>query len=267
MIKQSLLFIGKTYHYRRLIFVMARQELAQRYVETFGGPLWAVLQPIATVLVYFFVFSVGFKAEGPTRMPFILYFLGGYIPWLIFSETISASANSIVANPHLVKKILFPVEILPISHLVASCLTHALLLFILALLAFYYGYTPSLNIFYVVYYFASLSVIIVGLSWIVAALQVFFRDLGQALVIILNLWFWITPIVWPKDILPVTYAWVADYNPIFYIIEGYRSSIFHGNYQMVSVWHGLRYWLIALPVLFIGAQVFRKLKKDFPDTL
>src|ERR1051325_9220141 len=97
-------FLRKLYQYRGIIWAMAKRDLASRYIGTIAGPLWAILHPLATIIIYWFVFSVGFKAKGPSGTPFVLYFVSGLVPWLLFNNTIMTSVSAVTASPHLVKK-------------------------------------------------------------------------------------------------------------------------------------------------------------------
>lgn len=251
---------------RAMIWAMARRELAARYAGTLGGMVWAVLQPLAVVGVFWFVFSVGFKAQGPGGAPFITYFLAGYIPWLLFSEVLQTSVPSVVANAHLVKKTLFPTQILPLVQLVSSGVTHAVLLVVL-LAGLAAGGALSATAPHVVYYFGALCCLTLGLSWTLAAIQVFHRDVAQILTVVLNLWFWLTPIVWTEDVMPAEFRWAIDWNPVHYVVAGYRGALMGG----LAPWHdpvaALRFWVVALPALMLGIFVFRRLKPDFADVL
>src|SRR5258706_2264679 len=175
-------FIFKLYRYKGVIWAMAKRDVAARYVGTIGGVLWAVLQPALTVVIYWFVFSVGFKAQGPAGMPFVLYFVSGLVPWLFFSEVLISSMNAVTANASLIKKTTFPAEVLPLVHFVSSSFTHVVLVVILCVLAWFYGYGPKLTVVQVIYYYGALGCFLLGLSWLVGSLQVVHPDLGQAMI-------------------------------------------------------------------------------------
>lgn len=263
----SISFLRNIYDHRGAMYSMVRRELAVRYVGTLGGSLWVILQPLATVFVFWFVFSVGFKAQGPLGTSFILYFLPGYVPWLLFAETLNASINSIVGNSHLVKKTIFPTEILPVVHLATSSFTHLVLLVILSVVILAHGVGLRLTFFQVIYYYCAFAGLILGLSWMLAALQVFHRDVGQVMGVVLNLWFWVTPIVWTKEIMPQQFHWVMNYNPVYYVVEGYRRSLLYG----IPIWYDLdatlRFWGMTIPIFLLGVHVFGRLKAEFADVL
>jgi ABC-type polysaccharide/polyol phosphate export permease len=259
-------FILKLYRYRAVIWAMAKHDVAARYAGTIGGVLWAVLHPTLTVVIYWFVFALGFKARGPAGMPFVLYFVSGLVPWLFFSDVLVSSMNAVTANASLIKKTVFPSEILPLVHFVSSTFTHFVLLFILCILAWSYGYGPKLTIIQVIYFYGALGCFLLGLSWLVGSLQVFHRDLGQAVTAMLNLWFWLTPVVWSAEMIPQPYQLILKFNPIFYVVEGYRS-LMTGVPFWLNWRDALCFWSVTGPVFLLGAYVFRRLKPEFAEVL
>ena len=266
-------FLHLLYNQRSIIWAMAKREIQTRYAGTLAGLVWSFLHPLMLILIYWFVFSVGLKVQPAGDVPFIIYFLCGLIPWMAFAETLSASTNAIAGNPHLVKKTVFPTEILPIAHLVASMVSHVIMLVILVVLMVFYRREFSLYNLQFIYFLLAMSVFCVGLGWMVSSLNVFYRDAGQILTVVLNMWFWVTPIVWPfeKVLEKLTqYPIVIETfrrNPMYYIVEGYRASFishrgFWENWQL-----GVYFWAVALTVFVLGGLLFRKLKPDFPEML
>lgn len=260
-------FIKKVYTYRSIIRAMAIREMQSRYAGTLAGFVWSVINPLMVILVFWFVFSVGFKVQPVGNVPFIVVFMSGMIPWTMFAETLMANTNAIIANAHLVKKTVFPTEILPIVNLVASSITHVIMLIILALLLLFNKIPFSFYNFQFLYYLAALSVFSIGLGWIFSAVNVFYRDTGQILGVIINMWFWLTPVVWLMDIIPQKYQFIIKLNPMYYIVEGYKESfIYHApfwqNYKL-----GIYFWAIAVLLFIVGGLIFRKLKPEFADVL
>jgi ABC-type polysaccharide/polyol phosphate export permease len=260
-------FLSRLYQMRTTLWVMARRDLASRYVGTLGGPIWVVAQPLATVAVFWFVFAVGFKAHGQHGAPFVLYFLAGYLPWLFFNEALSTGANSIVANGYLVKKTIFPSEILPLVQIVSSSVTHAVLIAILLILLATTGTGLSPLLPQIAYFYFCSLCFTLGVVWLLASLVVFNRDVAQVLTVVLNLWFWMTPIVWSSDILPGWAKSFVVWNPLFYVVKGYRDTLlYHAAFWQDGL-GALRFWILVLPCLILGAEVFRRLKPDFADAL
>ena len=259
-------FFRKIYNHRSLIALMAVREIQYRYAGTVVGFFWSVVNPIAIIAVYWFVFSVGFRVQAVGGMPFIVVFVCGLIPWQFFNETLIANNQSIVSNMHLVKKTTFPTEILSVVNLFASMLIHGLMLVIFFIIMLTYGIGFSLYNLQFLYYLLAMSVFAVGLGWIFAALNAIYRDVGQILGVLLNIWFWLTPVVWDADMMPA-YKWILRLNPMYYIVEGYKASFIHHALFWNEPVLGVYFWTISLSVFVIGGMVFKRLKHEFVEAL
>ena len=258
-------FLKRLVAYRSIIRIMAMSTVRNRYAGTFGGIIWALANPLMIVFVYWFVFSVGFKIQPPNNIPFIVIFLAGQIPWMMFSETLLANVNAVTGNIHLIKKTIFPIEILPFVNLTANLVNHGIMLLILTFVIRWNHLPLSLYNLQFLYYLLALSVFSIGLGWFFSALNVLSRDISQVLAVILNLWFWLTPVVWIADTLPSQFHVLVRVNPLAYIVEGYRDSFF----RQVPFWHhfreGLYFWIVCFSTIAFGGFVFRKLKTEFAD--
>jgi ABC-type polysaccharide/polyol phosphate export permease len=253
--------------HQSVIRLMALQEIHARFVGTFAGFTWSLLSPLLMILVYWFVFSVGFKVQPVGDIPFVLMYVCGMMPFMMFTETLSNSADAIVKNVHLVKKTVFPTEILPAVQLLASLVGHGIMLAILVGLMAFYRVGFSLYNAQSLYYLFALSVLCLGLSWFLASVNVFCRDLSHILKVVLNVWFWATPIVWPLEIMPERYRPFLKLNPLYYIVEGYRGSLLYHVPLWQDYYSGLYFWTLCLALLVGGGIVFRKLKPGFGDVL
>jgi len=248
-----------------MIRALAVRDLQSKYVGTLGGIFWIFATPLATVVIFYFVFAVGFKATGPSEAPFILWFVCGLVPWLFFNGSLMAITNSIVGNMHLVKKTIFPTEILAFTHLLSESFTHFVFFVILCVMLLVFGVNFEIARLIFIYYFGCMVVLLLGLGWMLSALQVFYRDIAQGLGIFLNLLFWATPIVWSPDLLPLEYAgWIA-YNPIGYIVGGYRDALVFSQVRLPDLHATIYYWAFTLAFLLVGNYVFRRLKTEFAD--
>src|SRR5262245_13118949 len=254
--------------YASLLRTLIAQELARRFAGSIVGLAWLVVQPGLIILTYWLVFSLLLKVpllDG--RVPFITAFLTAYLPWLAFQETLMASATSVTSNPHLVKKILFPLELLPMAQLGVALIAHLVILalFVVGLIAG--GRPPTLYALQLPYAILALAVLALGLGWLVAALNVFARDIAQALSAILAIGFWLTPIVWPVSVIPEPYRWALELNPFSYVVHGYLSALVLNH----GLWHeplrAIRFWAVALGCLAVGLVAFRRLKHDFADLM
>jgi len=252
---------------KRVLVALAKVDFKKRFLETHFGILWAFIQPIITILVFWFVFQVGFKTQPNENMPFILWLIPGIIPWFFFSDTLLAGTNSIVEYNFLVKKIVFPVQYLSLIKLLSTLQIHLFFIALTIILFAWDGYMPSWYNLQIFYYLFGLSLLILGLSWLCSAIMVFIRDLSQVVQIILQFGFWLTPIFWSFNAMSVKYKFLIKLNPIFYIVQGYRNSLIDKVWFWQHPKLSLYFWLFTLSILWMGYQVFNKLKPHFADAI
>ena len=260
-------FFRRLIAYRIAIISLAGRSFKSRFVNTGGGLIWSVVIPLATVFSYWMVFSLGFKAKGPNGIPFDVYFMTAYLPWSFFTDALNASTNSVVSNRHLVKKMVFPTETLPLVEILASTFGHLILLALTIALLLLHGFVPGWGMLQLAYAYLCAVVLALGLGWLLAAVNVFHRDVGQSLSVVLSFWFWATPIVWGVDMLPERWRLFMDINPAYHVVESYRDALLYDR----PVWHDLTqllfFWIIALALGIFGAFVFRRLKPEFADVI
>ena len=267
MVQRLSNFIYVIYQQRYVIRFLAMREFISRYVGTLAGVLWAVIHPLLTVIIFWFIFSIGFKVTGPSNLPFLLYFVTGLAPWLMFSEVLMISTDGARNNLNLIKKTVFPSEVLPFVYLGAASITHAIFLTIIIFLMFFYGVSFSFYILQVFYYFMALCFFLIGLCWILSAANVFHRDVGQSVSIIINFWFWLTPRVWVKDVIPSKYQWLLVINPLTYIIEGYRKSLLYQESFLADLPSTIYFISLSIVTFIIGALIYKRMKLEFADAI
>lgn len=253
--------------HRNVIWALAVRSFQNRFIGASAGAVWTVVNPLATVLVYWLVFSLGFKAQGPNGIPFAIYFMTAFLPWSFVTEALSTSVGAVVANRHLVKKMVFPTEILPMVEILASTFAHLILLGFTIVLLFVHGVVPGWWSLQIVYAYVCAVVLVLGLGWLFAAVNVFHRDVSQSLATILNFWFWLTPIVWSMDMLPERWRPLLNFNPAFHVVESYRAALLYNRPVWVDMNQLLAFWVLALGLAYCGAYVFRRLKPEFADML
>ncbi|MDR6395713.1 ABC transporter permease [Herbaspirillum seropedicae] len=260
-------FLLSAFRHREMIRVLALRDFQSRYAGTVAGSLWTVAHPIAIVTVFYFVFSIGFKSKAPDNVPFILWFAVGLMAWFYFNDGLQAIANSITGNPHLVKKTVFPVEVLAVVQIVSALLPHLAFLAVVTVVLLFNEIPLEAFRLQVFYFMLCTTVLLLGLGWLISALQVFYRDISQALTIILNLWFWATPIVWDSKMMPPEYNWIFVFNPMHYVVDGYRGMLIYAQPKWPDSTETMIFWTITLGMLALGSVVFRRLKPEFADVL
>ncbi len=260
-------FLKAIFQNRSLLYSLAKSDFKQRYLGSYLGILWAFIQPTFTVLIFWFVFQVGFKAQPVDNFPFILWLIAGMIPWFFFSDSLASATNSIIENNFLVKKVVFRVSIVPIIKLISAFIVHLFFVFFMFLMFIYYGYTPTLYWLQIFYYMFATIVLLLGLSWITSSVVIFFRDMGQLVAMVLQFGFWLTPIFWSISIIPEKYHFLIKLNPLFYIIEGYRNSLIYNRWFWQDLNLTIYFWVITGAIFMLGAFTFKRLRPHFADVL
>lgn len=259
--------LREVYLSREMIFRLSKNDFMVKYAGSYFGIIWAFVQPMVTILLYWFVFQMGFRSGSVGDAPFVLWLIAGMIPWFYFSEAISSGANSLLEYSYLVKKVVFNISILPIVKVISALFVHAFFLIVMVLIFACYGYLPDLHTVQMFYYLFCMFVMVLGLAYIGSALIVFFRDLGQIINILLQIGMWMTPIMWQYTMLPESLQSLLKLNPIYYIISGYRDCLI----DKVPFWqHGMwtvYFWCFAAVLFLLGMQLFSKLKVHFADVL
>jgi len=253
--------------HRALLWQMTKRDFHQRYVGSYLGILWAFIQPFVTILVFWFVFQVGFKSQPVDNFPFILWLVSGMFPWFFISDSLIGATGAIVESSFLVKKMVFRVEILPMVKLMSALLVHIFFLVVLVLMFAVYGYFPSVFSLQILYYGAAMFCFCLGISWLTSALTVFLRDVGQFVNVILQMAFWGTPIFWSLKMIPVEYQFYLKLNPVYYIVEGYRDSCIYHTWFWEHTALTAYFWAVTLLVMFVGAVIFKRMRPHFADVL
>ncbi len=260
-------FLKTSLKNREIILSVTSQEIRARYAGSVGGIFWSIIGPVALMIILWMVFELGFRAAPIRGFPFILVLICGLIPYQTFNESCMASANSITNRPYLVKKTTFQTELLPLTSILSNLPSHIAMLGLLLILIPATGHTYSAYNLQAIYYLFCLVLLCTGIGWFVSALNVIHRDTSHGLGVILNLWFWITPIVWQQSMVPPDYRFLFHLNPLIYIIEGYRKSFLYSE----GFWTDLRsaaiFWAITIVFISLGSLIFKRLKPDFADTI
>jgi lipopolysaccharide transport system permease protein len=251
-----------------LIRSMVRRDILARYRGSFGDVFWTILNPLLLTLTYFFVFGIMMRAPGVSRSAFALYFLAGMLPWLPFSEAVGRAPSVLLEYRNFVKKLVFPVETLPVNHVLAGFVTEGftLIVFLIFLLIARGSVPPT--VLWIPVLLVPQFLFTVGVGWFLSALGIFMRDLGQIIGFILTFWFFITPICYPETQmaqLPHEAVWILSKNPIYILVRGYRAILLDGHApEWQAMW---KLWLASGIVCILGHAWFYKLRSSFADVL
>lgn len=272
--KNQGLSMAGIYESRKLIARLSVNDFKTKFAGSYLGIIWAFVQPVITILVYWFVFEKGMKpaairdAAG-TEVPYVLWLIAGMVPWFFFSDALSGGTRALLDYSYLVKKVVFKIDILPIVKIVSAVFVHLFFLAFAVLLYTLYGYYPDVYTLQVLYYSICLFVLVMGISYLTSAVVVFFRDLNQVINIVLQVGVWVTPIMWnidTMDISPVLKN-LLKLNPLYYIVQGYRDA-FIGKVAFFERWElTIYFWVVTIVFVVLGTHVFKKLRMHFADVL
>jgi lipopolysaccharide transport system permease protein/teichoic acid transport system permease protein len=252
---------------RDMIRDLMVNDLKARFAGSGLGIMWAFIQPVVTIAVFWVVFESGFKTPPAGDFPFFLYLCTGIIPWTFFSDAVSTSASSVLEKSFLVKKVVFQVSVLPIVKLLAALVIHLFFIALLFIIFPIFGFYPSVYWLQLGYYLLFSLVLLTGISWVTSASILFFRDIGQIISIVLQLMFWATPIFWSLNIVPARYKWIFQLNPVYYLVEGYRDSFLYKVWFWEHPLLSLYACSVAVAMFVFGAYFFKKLRPHFADVL
>ena len=260
---------------RRLIWKLAKNDFKTRYAGSYLGIVWAFVQPVITVLLYWFVFTVALPSrattiKGDIEIPYVLWLIAGIVPWFFFSECLTNGTNALLEYNYLVKKVVFKISILPIIKIISAVFVHGFFVLFSVILFSCYGMYPDLYTLQVFYYSFCMMIFVLGLSYITCSIIVFFRDLGQIISIALQVGIWATPILWNLNTLTASHPnlkIIFKLNPMNYIVEGYRNALIDKIWFWETFYSTAYFWILTLCVFAFGALIFKRLKVHFADVL
>ncbi len=261
--------LKEVWHYRDLISLFVRRDFVSRYKQTILGPLWFLLQPLMTSLVFTVVF--GNIAQLPTDgLPQMLFYMSGTVLWSYFSSCLSGTSTTFTSNAHLFGKVYFPRLVSPISIVISNLITLSIqLLFFLAFLLFFFLRGSDVKL---TTWAAALPLLVLlmaglglGFGIIISSMTTKYRDLQYLVGFGVSLWMYGTPVIYPVSSIPEQWRWVANVNPITPIIETFRAGFLGAG---DASWPRLAYSAgFMVVVLFVGAVIFNRVEKTFIDTV
>lgn len=263
---QGLLSLGlqELWAYRELAYFLVWRDLKVRYKQTAIGIAWAVLQPLALMVVFTLFF--GRLAHMPSEgVPYPLFAYAGLLPWQVFSRTISDSANSLVADQRLITRVYFPRLIVPLSSIVAALVDFAIASSLLMILMIAYGIWPNVGIVWLPCFVLLLLVTALGVGFWFSALNLEFRDIQYVMPFVSQLWLFLTPVVYPSSLVPEPYRLLYGLNPMVGVTEGFRWALF-GTGQGPSPMLAMSV-AVAVGLCVSGAMFFRQRERLFADVL
>ena len=253
---------------RALVWQLVRRDFKQRYVGSAAGWLWGVVHPIVQLLTWVFVFQVCLQMTlpaGALTQNYPIYLFAGFLPWMLFQETVTRSAGSLVDHANLITRTMFPSEVVPVSIFLSSLIHHfiGLVLAVAAIAIVLGGFSPM--VLMLPLYMLFVGLLGVGVGWIVSSLHVYLRDTGQVLTVAMTLWFWATPIMITEEQIPQRFHPLLTWNPMSWVVRAYRERLLSANWPD---WNELAVLAAFSGGVFVaGGLFFRHLKRGFADVL
>jgi len=247
-----------TFRYRELIWALALKELKIRYKRSILGFLWALLNPMLLMLVLTAVFSTLMPTQ---QVHYPVFLLSMLLPWTFFSQSLSYAAESIVGNGDLIKKVRVAKLVFPVAAVVSNMINLLLSMIPLALIVVAMRHPFHLTWLYLPVPILALTILTLGATFFFAAVNVYYRDVSHILQIVLQVWFYVTPIIYSLDYIPQKYRIYFKLNPIIYVMNGFRLGVYYG---MLPTWESVvASFVCAFAALYFGFWVFRRRQHEF----
>lgn len=258
--------VKNIYKQRELVFELAKDDFRKKYVASMLGAIWGFIPPVVTLLVYWFVFNVGFRAQPVSDVPYLLWLMCGLVPWFFFSDCMASGVNCYVEYSYLVKKMVFCLDILPFVKILSNLFVH---LFFVGISMFVFILFGHLNIYAVqiVYYMTALISLVTSYAALLSVLNIFFRDVSHITAVALQAWVWMTPVIWAESQFDDNVIQWLKINPMFYIVNGYRSSLIGGNWFWEDIGYAVYFWGLVVVNYCLGAVLYKRLHGHFSDLL
>ncbi|MES3001678.1 MAG: ABC transporter permease [Pseudomonadota bacterium] len=249
--------------YRELLWVLAARDVKVRYKQTVLGAAWAVLRPLLTMLIFSVVF--GQFAKMPSDgLPYPVFVYAGLLPWTFFAAAITASGHSLLGSSHLISKVYFPRLIIPLASVGTSAVDLLIATAILMLMMLWYGlgWTPNLLLAPLV-----LGIVVftaLGMGTLLSALTVEYRDVAHVTPFLVQIWMYVTPVIFPISVVPKQWQWLLYLNPMTGIVEGFRSAFLGRPVDVTGLAASLG---VALVIFAVGISYFEKVERRFADII
>jgi lipopolysaccharide transport system permease protein len=252
------------WNYRELLYFLTKRDIKVRYKQTVLGGLWAVIQPAFTMLVFTLFF--GRLAKMPSDgLPYPIFVYAALLPWTYFANAVSASGNSLVGSANLITKVYFPRIVVPASAALSGLLDFFIALFVLGALMIYYQFVPGWGILLFPFLVALTFLCAVGVGLWLSALNVQYRDIRYAIPFLIQVWMFVSPVIYPVSLVKGNYQWLLALNPMGGVIHAYRASLL--GHQPIE-WSLLALSTLIIVTLFLGGlYYFRRMEKVFADVV
>lgn len=254
---------GELWRFRDLAYFLTWRDVKVRYKQTVLGATWAFIQPFLKMVVFSVIFGrlAQVDSEG---FPYPIFVYAGLLPWQFFASSLSRSSQSVVRSSNLVKKVAFPRLIIPLSSVGACLMDFAISFVILFGLMIYYQVMPTWNALMVLPLIIMTIMVALGVGTLLSALNVAFRDFRYVIPFLIQIWMFLTPVIYPVKMIPESFRWLISINPMSGIVDAWRAALLGKPFEWgeLSISAG-----VGLFVLVLGLMYFRKLEREFADII
>lgn len=256
---------AEIWRYRELLYFLTWRDVKVRYKQTALGAAWAILQPLAGMVVFTLFFGKLAGLEDKTGgIPYPIFAFSGMLPWTFFANAIGNSGNSLVGSSNLITKVYFPRLVIPLASVGAGLVDLAISFSVLIALMFYYHTALTWQLLLVPLFLIGTILTATGVGTLLSALTVAYRDFRYVVPFMVQMWMFVTPVIWPPSILPERWAWALSLNPMAGIINGFRAAFLGTPFD----WPRIALSLAVSVVLFLsGAAYFRRVERQFADII
>jgi lipopolysaccharide transport system permease protein len=250
---------------RDLLWHMTIRHLRGQYKQSVLGYAWAFVNPLSQMIILSFVFSTIVRIQAPEGEPYPLFLFVGLVPWIFFSGALAAGTDAVTNASSLVTKVYFPREVLPTAAVLTKLVDLIFGMIIFAMIMMYYGRLPAETSYWFPILFSIHMVFTIGLTFPLAALNLYFHDVRFLVGVVLTLWFYLTPILYSHEIIPAKYEIIFDLNPNALFVNAYRRVILYGETpELGRILLGLG---IAVATFIVGYYIFKKMESGFADSI
>ena len=252
------------WNYRELFYFLTKRDIKVRYKQTVLGGLWAIIQPVFTMIVFTLFF--GRLAKIPSDgIPYPIFVYAGLLPWTYFANALSASGNSLVGSANLITKVYFPRLIIPASASLAGLLDFFIAMLVMGAMMIYYNFIPNIGILLFPLLVGLTFLCAVGVGLWLSALNVQYRDIRYVIPFLIQIWMFVSPVIYPVSMVSEKYQWLLALNPMTGVIQAYRASLL--GHKPID-WFLLGISTAIIFIIFLsGLYYFRRMEKTFADVI
>ena len=256
-----MLDLKELWAYRELLWVLTMRDVKVRYKQTVLGVAWAIIPPVTTMIIFSIIFGglANIPSEGH---PYPVYVYTALLPWTFFANSIGTSGTSLISSAHLVSKVYFPRLIIPLSSIGVGLIDLAIAMVILFLLMFYFDIPFGPGLLMVPILVMAVVFMALGVGTLLAALTVTYRDFRYVIPFMIQIWMYVTPVVYPLSLIPESWRWLVALNPMTGLVEAFRHAFLGDPFNVYTSFVSV---VVAIAIFLAGVSYFAKVERRFAD--